>query len=48
MTERPKKRIISRIELAFLIIGLLIIAYIVTAQGNCAMLKRTEKLEWVE
>ncbi len=46
--EEGKKPIISKIDMIILAICLAVIAYVVVDQGGCYMVKKTEKLEWVD
>ena len=48
MEETKKKPIVRKSDLILLLICVVILGYIMVNQGGCYMVKRTEKIEWID
>lgn len=46
--EEKRKPLIRKSDLIILLICVVVIGYVLVRQGGCYMMKRTEKLEWVD
>lgn len=48
MEEIKKKPIVRKFDWIMLLICVIVIGYIMVDQGGCYMVKRTEKIEWID
>jgi len=46
--EEKKKPVVRRSDLIILLACVLVIGFVLVRQGGCYMVKRVEKLEWID